>query len=185
MELDAVFLSLISVIIGFMLGWLKDYIQSKPKISLDIAGLESEFDYYFSHYNNNGVYENYTSAQVDISQANYISVDLKLIFFNTGKGDSAIKDVFLEIQKDNIIRNISLKDSDSVRGKHIYFNLPSRSIQSIDFKSIIEKIDSNEYIFCSDMLSATNGYSVKIVAKTINNQNLYLDITPAYYIPAK
>lgn len=175
------FVSIIGVICGFLLSTLKESIQNKPKIKLEMKS--GNINYYCMGENELG---ETTIKKTNASQAEYYIVNLKLDVFNYGKGNTAIKSINVEnmVNKKCLINSdVKLKESD----KDITsFNLPASSIVTIDLEWRVEKeAEWTEELFVEEKISLEKeGIKYKVVARNIKNKKYKLIVEPLGIITA-
>lgn len=180
MELITPFVSIIGVICGFLLSTLKDWIQNKPKVKMNMK--IGSFNYYRRIQDELGQEIN---LPTDASQGEFYLVNIKLDIFNYGKGNTAIQSIGVENivnKKCLIFPDVQIKKSD----KYITsFNLPASSIETLDLEWRIDKDEFAEALFDHRKISLERGrIQFKVVAKSIKNKKYKLLVEPLSIITA-
>jgi hypothetical protein len=144
------FVSIIGVIIGFLLSTLKDLIQNKPKIKMELKS--GQFNYYREYTDDLGqIIIKPTYPQY----ANFYKVNLQVDIYNYGKGNSAIKSVAANniANKKHIIGSDVVMKIKSDRNVDYSFNLPATSIVTMNLEWNISKIeDETEELFIDELI---------------------------------
>jgi hypothetical protein len=178
------FVSLIGVIVGFLLGLLKDFIQNKPKITLDFK--TGKFNYYKVHSNDFGDYYSVSSLP---ENADYMNLELKIDIYNTGKGNTAIKqvDIIVKINKEfNRYFQPKLLINNNENTDHS-FNVPANSILTLNLHLRIDKDENYEEYFrelAIGELNDKNRLLFIISANDINDKCTQLVVDPLSVLTA-
>ncbi|WP_339216248.1 hypothetical protein [Solibacillus sp. FSL W8-0372] len=184
MDLLIPFVSIIGVIIGFLLSTLKEWIQNKPKIKMDMK--MGEFNYFRM--------EEDKYLQTIIKPTNpllgdYYKVSLQLDVYNTGKGNAAIKDIGVEnlVNKKMVVySNVKIKVNSANTSQNISsFNLPASSIVTLELEWKVKKDEYTESLFKDEIISLERGrLQFKIIARSIINKKHKLLVEPLSILTA-
>jgi len=180
MELIIPFVSIIGVICGFLLSTIKEWIQNKPKIGMNMKS--GKLNYYNDTRDELG---QEISNLTDASNGKYYKVHIKLDVFNYGNGNTAIKYIDVEniVNKKSVIfSEVQLKKS----GKQITsFNLPASSIETLDLEWRVDKDDNTEALFDYNKISLEKDrMQFKIIVWNIKDKKYKYLVEPLSIITA-
>lgn len=178
MDLIIPFVSIIGVIVGFLLSTLKEWIQNKPRIKM--AMKTGNFNYYSTEIDE---LRQEIIKPTNPQLGDYYKVYLQLDVYNTGKGNTAIKEITVEnlvnkkavIYSDVKIRANSANTSQNISS----FNLPGSNIVTLELEWEVEKGEYTESLFKDEIISLERGgLQFKVVARSIKNKKHNLLVNP-------
>lgn len=182
MDLIIPFTSIIGVIVGFLLSTLKEWIQNKPKIKIDLK--TGEFNYYRKYENELG---ETVTRKTTPTYSDFYKVNLQLDIYNYGKGNTAIKSINVE----NIINRKCLVYSTSTVNLKVNnlsvssFNLPASNIVTVELEWRVDKEEYTALLFDEEtLLPESEGLKFKIVAQSIKNKKYNLKVEPISILTA-
>ncbi|WP_414852359.1 hypothetical protein [Brevibacillus sp. IT-7CA2] len=151
-----VLMPLLGVIVGFLLGILRDWLLNKPKVKAEIN--TGEFGYYYSNYNDVG---QYSKKQTSNNNANILEISLLLKIYNVGKSGTAIKRIILCVhnRNNNFKRYYEPEYKDNQSGS---FNLNTGTIEIRHLNLKIKKEHEEVLLFEDIILDPDNEKSVNI-----------------------
>ncbi len=184
MDLVIPFVSIIGVIVGFLLSTLKEWIQNKPKIKMDMK--MGKFNYYRKENDELG---QTIIKPTDPQLGEFYKVYLQLEVYNTGKGNTAIKEILVEnlVNKRTVIYSVvKIKANSTNSSQDISsFNLPASSIVTLELEWEIEKDDNTESLFNDEIISLERDrLQFKVVARSIKNKKHKLLVEPVSIVEA-
>lgn len=175
------FVSLIGVVVGFCLGWLKEYIQNKPKLKADVILPSGRFSYYKKAVDNEGIAQQIPCKQ---EEANFLSLKLRVDIFNIGKASTAVHTIDIGLKVDEFeciyTPQAKLKESDTPT-KDISFNVAPGNIQTVHLDLLVEKDDNTNYLFTENIhydLDREDRLLIIIYIKDIYNKELKIIVEP-------
>jgi hypothetical protein len=147
------FVSLIGVVVGFLLSIIKEHIQNRPKVILNIK--RGKFNYFGSTMDEIG---NYSFREVEPVFADYFELELKVDIYNAGKGNTAIKEVDILAQVDKNYKSYLQPEMkiNNNENTDYSFNLASYSILTLNLKLKVKQDDSTIAFFREDAISTPN-----------------------------
>lgn len=169
----APFASIIGVIIGFLLGVVKDLIFGRPKLTISYGHPTSSFNYFVKSTNN----MRETEIIKEYSHESYLlKLEFTLNFYNTGKAATAIKEVtvLLNNTKAGCHRNLTPKCDEHS------FNVGAGCIVSQKYSLSIDKNEDNVCFF-EDIIFDTDSKErlrITIKVKDIYNKVHEIDFEP-------
>lgn len=178
MDIIIPFVSIIGVIVGFLLSSLKEWIQNKPKIKMDMK--TGKFNYYHKTYDELG---QTIIKPTDPHLGEFYKVYIQLDVFNTGKGNTAIKEILVEniLNKKPVIYSVvNIKVNSANLSQNISsFNLPASSILTLELEWEVEKEDYTESLFNDEIISLDPGrLQFKVIARSIKNKKHKIFVEP-------
>ncbi|MCP3026013.1 hypothetical protein [Halobacillus sp. A5] len=181
MDLLKIIIPVVSVIIGFGLGWLKEYIQHTPKVKLSLINSESSFDMYKVVRDNIGGYS--SIRDVDYSELTNMDFNINLLFYNSGKGDTAITDVTLKVTDG--VNSLLLHNKKKAIETPIFFNLAARSVHSVKFTNNLPYEENTKFAFNSELIDPVGKIKITVISTDINGKQTCLNVDPLSIIRTK
>lgn len=137
---------IIGVIIGFLLAWLKEFLQNKPKLKIRQHLNIKDWYNYFKKDQTYG-----KGIPCDLySEADYLECSIAIDVYNIGKANTAIRGIKFFYEDNgtfnpvNIIMNGKVSEVSS-------FNLPPGSVTTLKLKLHIDKETNTEFLFEDDL----------------------------------
>ncbi|RKQ34267.1 hypothetical protein [Oceanobacillus halophilus] len=182
------FLPILGVIVGFLLATVKDLVQNrlqnKPRVKIDMK--KGNFNYFIDGTDTDGFSFRRTCKP---HIAGYFDLNLQIDVYNYGKGDTAIKEILIET-KVNKNDKAFLQPEMEIKGREnndYSFNLPSKTIETINLKLRVEKEEDSEALFNEEvtLLPEDNKRLLfTILVKNINNKTYKLKVEPLSILTA-
>lgn len=136
------FMPILGVLLGFLLAWLKEYLQNKPKLKFQKKSLN------LSHYTGKDI----NGKEILPSPLGWTHSDLEVLFsvFNVGKASTGIVDFFMDFkvndQSYNIAPSVEILYEEKVveRGS---LNISPGTVETVKVSTKIEYNDKTEIYF--------------------------------------
>ncbi|WOD61748.1 hypothetical protein NQZ71_13080 [Niallia taxi] len=172
------FLPIAGVLLGFLLATTKDWITDKPKVKLNLKGGKIN---YFKMIEDVKIY-------VHEDEAEFLLIDLKVDIYNYGKGNTAIKDVVIDIKRGERVLALQPEMHINNNNNEDYsFTLDSSSIVTMNLKLVVDRQEENrEYIFEDSPIKwdGKDRLLFNVLATDIKNKEHKLKVEPAYVLGA-
>ena len=143
MKILVPFVSIVGVLIGFLLGLIKDYLTNKPKLKVDFSAYQDSFNYFVIDELGQ------PSQTVNFFNADFLKVNLKLDVYNIGKSGTAIKQVGVVISSkgDYLYFKPSSFLVDGEVAKSLAFNVSGGCIKTIEISLHVLNQEDTSYLF--------------------------------------
>ncbi|SDL43787.1 hypothetical protein SAMN05216497_1357 [Clostridium cochlearium] len=176
--MEKTLIALSGTIVGFLLGWIKEIIQSRPKLKISLK--EGNLEYYKQEKNSFGqVIEEKTISE----EANKFVLNLKFDIFNVGKIGDGITDILICISDNNeklYFQPFLVLPYENKKLENVSFNVESNKVYTVQSDLVLENTEENYYVFgnvnlkpyCKDSLKVT------IIAKSIKNKEVVCPVEP-------
>lgn len=137
------FVSILGVLLGFLLAWVKESIQNRPKLKFNLKK--------FSLNQSEGVDEN--GYEILPSPIGATQMDIEILFsvFNIGKASTGIVDIFIVFEVKNkplftVNPNVGIVYQDKTIS-HASFNVTAGHVETVKLSSKIKYNEESEIIF--------------------------------------
>lgn len=172
------FISVVGVIIGFLLSTLKEWIQNKPKIKMELK--TGEFNYFITGQDESG---QFITEPTYPKYADEYRVRTKVDIYNYGKGNTAIKSIHVTniLNRKTISYSEVILKIDDKENIDYSFNLPSSNIMTMNLSWNISKDEQTESLFSDNIIQPPrekHRLKFEIVAIDIKNKKHKLLVEP-------
>lgn len=182
--MDKVISALLGTIIGFLLSWIKEFFQNRPKIKVELKN--GSLNYINIEAND---YGDIVTSIVEPREANTISLKLKFDIFNVGKVSTGITDISikLSVRKDKLHYQPKVTlPYDNKQLNEISFNLESNKVSTIFAELDIPKEEPNIFIFNDVALAPydKDRLRIEVVVTALHKKRLSLVVEPVSILTA-
>lgn len=177
MVYEAIF-ALAGTIVGFLLGWIKECIQNRPKLQIELKNgslcyLKEDCD------SDGNIFKEKSPPEV----ATKLALKILLDIFNIAKVGTGITDISVCISANNeksyfqpkIVLPLNSKELDNIS-----FNLEHNQVCTVELTLDLENNQENSYIFSNINIEPghSNSLKIEVLVNSIKNRRLSLNIEP-------
>ncbi|WP_404351701.1 hypothetical protein LG311_10345 [Sutcliffiella horikoshii] len=179
------FITLIGVVIGFLLNWIKERYQNRAilKLSINVSG--GYFNYYQTSQNDIGD----TVEQIlEPEHSTHLRYCKKIDLYNIGKVGTAIKSTRIRASANNYtwLFTPTVKIGNEENTNHS-FNIPAGNIVTLEIKLVIQKNENTHFLFEKNSLVRDNPQKLKleIIVTDIYEKKHTVSVDPEIFVPAR
>lgn len=182
--MEKALIALSGTIVGFLLGWIKEIIQSRPKLKISLK--EGNLEYYKQEKNSFGqVIEEKTISE----EANKFVLNLKFDIFNVGKIGDGITDISICISDNNeklYFQPLLELPYENKKLENVSFNVEPNKVHTVQVDLVLENTEENSYIFGNVNLEPDCRDSLKIIviAESIKKKKIVYNVVPISILTA-
>ncbi len=176
--MDKVLSVLLGTILGFFLSWIKEFMQSKPRVKLSLK--EGKLKYIKRDSDGDGFFN---QKIVGPENANAFYIYLKFDIFNIGKVGTGITDITIKLSANN--KKVYYKPDiaipfDNKKLENTSFNLDSNKVCTVETSLQIDNEDNDSFLFeniCID-LQSRNRLKIEVIVTILNKKRIKLYVEP-------
>jgi len=182
--MDKVLSALLGTIVGFFLSWFKEYIQSRPKVKINLKS--GKLNYLKKEANS---YGDIIETIVVPEKANRFYLSLQFDIFNIGKVGTGITDISIKLSANknslyyqpNIILPIENKNMDNIS-----FNLESNKVLTIETLLHVTNEGQSSFVFKETSLlpEEEERLKIEVIIEDLNKEKLSLLVEPMSILTA-
>lgn len=176
--MEEAIIALVGTVVGFLLGWVKEVIESRPRLRIE---LKNGSLCYFNKESDSNM--NIIKEKASPEVADELELNLVFDIFNIGKSGTGVTDISIKVMANNeklyfqpkIILPLENRELDNIS-----FNLESNKVCTIKAVLVLKNTHENSYIFNNINLlpGYSNSLNIEVVVNTIRNKKLLLSVEP-------
>lgn len=182
--MDKALIALMRTVVGFLLSWIKEFIQSRPRLKIELK--TGKLNYIRQEENDMG---DSIEKKVGPENANSFHLNLKFDIFNIGKIGTGITDISIKLsanyQKLYYHPHVSLP-IDNKKLDNVSFNLESNRVYTVETFLLIDNKAPSCFVFHEVSLEPgkRNSLKIEVIVSALNKKKLSLVVEPISILTA-